>query len=99
MANMGLPENTKTDQDGRFVIDGLCEGTINVFVHGAGEGESWTYRAAEDVVLRPGETSEIAFELIRGVDVEGSVVAQGSGSPVADAQVGVYGPFARAAVR
>ena len=38
------------------MIDGLSEGTINVFIHGKGEAESWTYRAAQDVVLRPGET-------------------------------------------
>jgi beta-lactamase regulating signal transducer with metallopeptidase domain len=92
-ANFGVQDEVYTDKDGRFVIDGLSEGTVNVFVHGAGEGESWTYRAAQDVMLRPGQTRDVDLELIRGVDVEGKVVAQGSGTPVAGAGVGVYGPF------
>jgi len=35
----------------------------------------------------------VAIELIRGVEVEGSVVEHGTGKPVEGAQVGVYGPF------
>jgi beta-lactamase regulating signal transducer with metallopeptidase domain/protocatechuate 3,4-dioxygenase beta subunit len=92
-ANFGVQDEVKTDKDGRFVIDALSEGTVNVFVHGTGEGESWTYRAAQDVMLKPGETSEIDFELVRGVEVKGQVVAQSSETPVAGAGVGVYGPF------
>jgi BlaR1 peptidase M56 len=91
-ANTGL-HSVQTDQDGRFVIDGLNEGTVNVFVEGAGEREIWTYCAARDVALKPGETAEVAFDLIRGVEVEGKVVARGGGEPVEAAQVGVYGPY------
>ena len=42
-----------------------------------GENHDWTYRAAEDVKLTPGVTTEVAIELIRGVEVEGSVVLEG----------------------
>jgi beta-lactamase regulating signal transducer with metallopeptidase domain len=82
-----------TGPDGQFVIDGLSPGTINVIVYGTGEAETWTYRAAQDVALRSGETAEVALELIRGVEVEGKVVLHGVGSSVAGADVGVYGPF------
>ncbi len=82
-----------TDADGRFAFDGLSAGTINVIVTGDGENKDWTYRAAKDVNLVPGATSEVTLELIRGVDVEGTVVAQGTGAPLAGAQVGVQGPY------
>ncbi|MFI5455562.1 MAG: carboxypeptidase regulatory-like domain-containing protein [Isosphaerales bacterium] len=90
--NLGA-ETVLTGEDGQFVIDGLSEGTVNVFVHGTGEGETWTYRAAQDVALKPGETVEVVFELIRGVDVEGKVLVYGAGTPLEGAQVGVYGPY------
>jgi protocatechuate 3,4-dioxygenase beta subunit len=86
-------EEVRTDADGRFVHDGLNEGTINVFVHGDGENKDWTYRAAQDIELKPGKTSEVTIELIRGVEVEGTIVVQGSRTPIECAQVGVYGPF------
>ncbi len=91
MTNFG--EEVRVDDEGRFAFERLAEGTINVFVHGVGENEDWTYRAAKDVRVTSGATSEVTIELIRGVKVEGSVVAQSTGSPVARAQVGVYGPF------
>ncbi len=81
------------DVDGRFILDGLSEGTINVFVHGDGENRDWTYRAASDVELKPGVTTEVEIELIRGVAVEGTVLVQGTNTPLQGAQVGVYGPF------
>jgi len=82
----------QTDADGRFILDGLYEGTINVVVVGDGENKDWTYRAAQDVILTPGVTSEVTLELIRGVEVAGTVVAQGTGEPVEGVHVGVYGP-------
>jgi len=82
----------QTDADGRFVFDGLNEGTVNVVVVGDGENKDWTYHAAKDVNLTPGATSEVTLELIRGVEVEGTVVAQGTGAPLEGAQVGVHGP-------
>jgi hypothetical protein len=81
-----------TADGGRFVLDGLDAGTINVFVIGPGEGETWTYRAAQDVPLEPGETAEVRIELIRGVEVVGTVVAKDTGDPVEGVMIGVYGP-------
>ncbi len=72
-----LSGGARTDVDGKFTFDGMSEGTINVFVHGEGENSDWTYRAANDVELKPGATTEVAIELIRGVAVEGSIVVQG----------------------
>ena len=92
IANLGA-QNIPVGDDGRFVLDGLNEGTINVFVHGVGEGKDWTCRAADDVPLTSGETSEVVLEPIRGVAVEGTVVVQGAGTPIVDAGVGVYGPY------
>ncbi|MHB1562283.1 MAG: carboxypeptidase regulatory-like domain-containing protein, partial [Isosphaeraceae bacterium] len=82
----------RAGEDGRFAIDGLSDGTVNVFVKGDGENRDWTYRAGQDVELTPGQTAEVTIELIRGVEVEGSVITRGTGAPAAKAQVGVYGP-------
>ncbi|MDR3619077.1 MAG: carboxypeptidase regulatory-like domain-containing protein [Paludisphaera borealis] len=86
-------DKVPVDRDGRFVFDGLEEGTINIFAIGKGENEAWTYRAAKDVELVPGKTSEVVIELIRGVEVEGTVIAQGTGAPVEKAMIGSYGPY------
>lgn len=90
-ANFGA--RVQTDASGHFGFESLAVGTINVFVHGDGENDTWTYRAGQDVALAAGKTSEVVIELIRGVEVEGSVVAQGTRTPVENARVGVYGPF------
>jgi protocatechuate 3,4-dioxygenase beta subunit len=83
----------RTDAEGRFTFDGLGEGAINVVINGDGENKDWTYRAAQDVSLTPGATSEVTIELIRGVEVEGTVVAEKTREPVEGAQLGVYGPY------
>ena len=83
---------TTTDAEGRFVFDDLNEGTINILIDEPGEDVPWTYRAAQDIELKPGWTKAVKIELIEGVRVEGTVVAQGTGRPVPDAQLGVYGP-------
>ena len=94
-----MREDLKTDRDGRFVIDGLDEGTINIVVFGEGEGVDWTYRPAQDVVLRSGETSDITIELIRGVEIEGKIVAGGSDAPVAEHKLVFMDLIVRAQVR
>ena len=88
-----LSDRIPVDTDGRFVFDGLTGGTVNVVVHGLGENKDWTYRAAQDVELRPGQTSAVTIELIRGVEVTGTVLRVFSEQPVGDAMVGTYGPF------
>lgn len=82
----------RTDEAGRFSFDSLNEGTINIVVVPDGDHDPWTYRAAKDVVLKSGVASEVSIELIRGVEIEGTVVAQGSARPVVGAQLGAYGP-------
>jgi hypothetical protein len=91
-ANVAMP-NITTGTDGRFVIDGMYDGTVNIFVYGKGEGKTWTYAAAKDVALKSGETADVTIELIRGVEVEGTVVDKATGKPVEGAEMGVYGPF------
>jgi hypothetical protein len=84
---------TRTDAAGRFAFNGLYQGTINIY---ASENEAdlpWTYRAAQDVELKPGWTKAAIIELIRGVEVEGRVLSAATGEPVKGAQLGVYGPF------
>jgi len=82
-----------TDAEGRFVFDDLNEGTINIMINEPSEDVPWTHRAAQDVELKSGWTKAVKIELIEGVQVEGTVVAQGTGQPVQDVQIGVYGPY------
>jgi hypothetical protein len=82
----------RTDAEGRFEIDGLKEGGANVFPTQRRPDPPWTYRAVEDAPLRPGETTEVAIELIEGVQVAGRVVSIGTVAPIADAPVALYGP-------
>ncbi len=82
-----------TDAGGRFAFDDLNEGTINILVDEPRADVPWTYRAAQDVELKSGWTRAVMIELIESVQVEGTVVAQGTGLAVPNAQVGVYGPY------
>ncbi|MGC8638758.1 MAG: carboxypeptidase-like regulatory domain-containing protein [Isosphaeraceae bacterium] len=90
-----------TNADGRFVFDDLDEGTINIFVRESSEDVitvprpsedvPWTHRAAQDVDLKSGWTRAVMIELIRGVEVEGTVVS--SGQPFEGAELITYGPY------
>ena len=82
----------KTDVEGRFVIDGLDESTINLFLVDHPPAGEWTYRAIANANLTPGEATEVQIELIRAVLAEGTVVDL-EGKPVAKAHVGLYGPM------
>ncbi len=86
-------QSVPIDAEGRFTMDGLSEGTVNVFVDGDGENRDWTYRAAELVRLTSGTTTDVTIELIRGVEVEGTIVASGTGTPLPGAEAGVHGPL------
>jgi hypothetical protein len=84
---------TRTDATGRFRFDGLREGTVNICVSENETDLPWTYRAAQDVELKSGWTKAAIIELIRGVEVEGTVLSRATGEPISGAQLGVYGPF------
>ena len=83
---------TRTDGDGRFTIDGLNEGTINIFVADDEVKTAWTYRAAQDVDLKSGWSRTAMIELIRGVEVNGKVISQPTGQPLVGATIGMSGP-------
>jgi hypothetical protein len=89
----GIWREARTDADGRFAFDGLDEGTANIFLFDHPNDGPWTYRAAADSELKPGRTTEVEIELIRGVEVDGQVVDADSGLPVAGVGVGLYGPM------
>ncbi len=89
----GIWREARTDADGRFAFDGLDEGTANIFLMDHPNDGPWTYRAAADTELKPGRTTEVEIELIRGVQVEGQVVDADSGRPVAEVGVGLNGPI------
>jgi hypothetical protein len=89
----GIWGEARTDGEGRFALDGLDEGTANIFLMDRPNDGPWTYRAAADTELKPGQTSEVEIELIRGAQVEGRVVDADSGLPVAGVGVGLYGPI------
>jgi hypothetical protein len=89
----GIWAETTTDVEGRFEFNGLAAGTANIFLMDYQTDGLWTYRAPADKELRPGQTTEVAIELIRGVHVEGKVIDARNGNPVASVGVGVYGPM------
>ncbi len=89
----GIWRDAHTDANGRFAFDGLDEGTANIFLMDHPNDGPWTYRAAVDTELKPGRTTEVEIELIRGVQVEGQVVDADSGQPVAGVAVALYGPI------
>ena len=86
----GIWAETKTDDEGRFEFDGLPEGTANIFLSNYLIDERWTYRAAADTVLTPGQRTDVTIELIRGVQVEGNVIDAANGKPLAGVEVGVF---------
>ena len=82
-----------TDASGRFEMDGLGEGTGNIFLRDHPGAGPWTYRAVKDAELRPGETTEVEIELIEGILVEGKVIDLDTDRPLKGAHVGLYGPI------
>ncbi|WP_337176928.1 carboxypeptidase regulatory-like domain-containing protein [Paludisphaera sp.] len=80
------------DADGRFMLDGLEAGSVNVFVGGEGEAASWTYRAVENLPLELGRDADATIELIEGVEVSGLVTTEDD-RPIPGAKVAVYGPL------
>jgi len=75
------------DSEGRFAIDGLDEGLVDVYVWGRASDDPWAYHAALEVPSRSGEVTEVKIDLVRGVEVEGRVFVQGTKQPVQNAEV------------
>src|SRR5205807_9907308 len=78
---------TRLDATGRFAFRGLPEGGFNVLLDEAPRDAGWVVRAAPAVQLKAGQIAEVAIELIKGTWVEGSVVVNDTGKPVADVEV------------
>ncbi len=74
-------------------MDGLGEGTGNIFLRDHPGAGPWTYRAVKDAELRPGETTGVEIELIEGVLVEGKVIDLDTDRPLKGAHLGLYGPI------
>ncbi len=85
---------TQTNAQGQFSLRGLPEGGFRVRLDEARDGSEWIARAVPSVLLRPDSASEVEIELIKGVLVEGTVVTQGTGEPLAGAG---FCPICRAA--
>lgn len=95
----GLDEGygeAKTAADGTYTIESLAIGTYNVMVEVA-EGADYLVPAAADVALAAPETLELkALQAAPGIVIKGVARDAATGKPVADVQIGVYGPHSPA---
>ena len=82
-----------TDASGRFEMDGLVEGTGNIFLRDHPGAGPWTYHAVKDAELRPGEITNVEIELIEGVLVEGKVIDLDTDRPLGGTHVFLHGPI------
>ena len=92
MANLGA-QDIPVGHDGRFRDRRTERGNDQCVRSWRGRGEGLDLPRRPTTSLTFGETSEVVLEPIRGVAVEGTVVVQGTGAPIVDAGVGVYGPY------
>ena len=76
-----LPLWTKTDTDGRYRLEGLCTGWLQVAAYAPGFAN-----AMRDVLIRPGEPTVLDMELDRGATVRGCV-RDALGEPIAGASL------------
>jgi|RhiMethySRZTD1v2_1073278.scaffolds.fasta_scaffold37014_4 protocatechuate 3,4-dioxygenase beta subunit len=84
---VAMPPQAMTDQDGRFVIDGISAGEYRIDVQRTG------FASSTDPMARPktytvaaGQTLEISIALQKGAVITGKVLDQ-KGEPVTDAHV------------
>ncbi len=89
-SSAGIFGRATTDLAGRFVIGGLAAGRVNVLLDDVPADGPWTFRAATDVRVVPGETAVARIELVTGVTVTGSV-ASTDGKPLAGVEIAAYG--------
>ena len=82
----------KTATDGTFTLESLGVGSYNVIVD-VPAGADYIVPAAADVGVNTLGTKELpTLQATKGLVIEGVVRDKKTGKPVADAQIGVYGP-------
>ena len=82
-----------TDEQGRFVINGLEPGVYNLlFIRGRGAAAQATARAVEGLRVRAGADTPVDLTLIEGRALHGVVIDQETDRPMAGTLVGCYGP-------
>lgn len=83
--------DTRTDEDGRYVLGGLPAGMFNVLHLGLIEDPQWTGPAHEGVAVVVGEAVQANFEVARGKRLVGKVIDGTTGKPLPRIPVGYYG--------
>ncbi len=89
-SSRSLSGKATTDAAGRFVIGELGAGRVNVLLDEVPADGPWTFRAASDVIVSPGETAEAKIEIVAGAVISGSV-ASTDGKLIAGATIVAYG--------
>ncbi|OJW24989.1 MAG: hypothetical protein BGO49_01785 [Planctomycetales bacterium 71-10] len=81
------PVWARIDAEGRFSLEGLDLGLVDVEATGFGARKSWICRPARRVDLVNGLTATATVEVIPGVEVVGKVVSERTGGPIAEAMI------------
>jgi protocatechuate 3,4-dioxygenase beta subunit len=83
---MGMPPQTLTDQDGRFVFTNLVPGGYHMQVQKTGFAPLSEPGRAPTAQVSAGQTTELALHLQRGAVIAGKIL-DSSGEPVTDARI------------
>ncbi|WP_165068217.1 carboxypeptidase regulatory-like domain-containing protein [Paludisphaera rhizosphaerae] len=78
--------------DGRFTIDGLNAGSIDLRVEGPGRDQDWIASDARNIQPILGATTKATLTLRTGVEVVGKVVERGTGRPASGVTLGASDP-------
>jgi RNA polymerase sigma factor (sigma-70 family) len=81
-----------SDKLGRFLVGGLEPGVYNLLFQGVPGHDQLTARAVEGLRVRAGAETPASMTIIRGRPLRGVVIDRETDKPVADIQVGCYGP-------
>lgn len=84
----GLIHRTWTDAKGQFTLRGLpeCSGCVELGV----QHEDWVPQSAPLVTLKEGTVANVEIKIIKGIVVEGKVIAEGTETGVPRAGVGIH---------
>ncbi len=82
-----IKRRAQANAQGEFSFKGLPGGKFHVLVEDAPEGEHWVARTAPTIEVRAGEANKVQVELIKGIQVQGSVLVKETGLPMARIQV------------